>query len=179
MNKPDPLRHMMLWGASSSGLVLLLYFLLTGSLSLAGSDPFVFVLLISGIFTGFTLGGMSAVIIGIAFQHEQVAIDTEKIHNRRKIILITVFGMVLLLSRLLIIMAFGFVDHPLILSLIGAIIASLASQHYLYRMEKWLTTRKRKRKNDEIPSRLLDDSADEFLQEDDEPQNRKEGKDFS
>lgn len=167
MNKPDPLRHMMLWGASSSGLVLLLYFLLTGSLSLAGNEPFVFVLLIAGIFTGFTLGGMSAVIIGTAFQHEQIAIDTEKIHNRRKIILITVFIMVMLMSRILIVMAFGFVDHPLILSLIGAIIASLASQHYLYRMENWLTTRKRKRKNDEIPSRLLDDNDEGFFQEED------------
>ena len=161
MKQPDPLRHMMIWGASSSGLVLLLYFLLTGSLTLTGSDPFVFVFLIAGIFTGFTLGGMAAVIIGTVFQHGQIDINMEKIHNRRKIVLIAVFIMVLIISRLLVIMAFGFVEHPLILSLIGAIIASLASQHYLYRMENWLKTRKRKRKNDEIPSRLLDDREDE------------------
>ena len=159
MKQPDPLRHMMIWGASSSGIVLLLYFILTGSLTLTANNPFVFAFLVAGIFTGFILGGMSAVIIGTVFQHGQMNINTEKIHNRRNIVLIAVFLMVLIISRLLVIMAFGFVDHPLLLSFIGAIIASLASQHYLYRMEHWLKTVKRKRKNDEIPSRLLDDEA--------------------
>ncbi|MGB7342413.1 MAG: hypothetical protein WBC91_26180 [Phototrophicaceae bacterium] len=160
MNKPDPVQHMMLWGAVSSSIILAVYFLLVGSLSLPDVDPVVLGLLVAGIFGGFTLGGMSGVIIGAVFQHNQDGINHQKLHNRRYAVWIAVFMMVLLISRILLVLAFGLVAHPLILSLLGAGVAALASQHYLHRMEDYLKQEKPKRKNDSLPSRLLDDVDD-------------------
>jgi|GEM_PF-6708219 len=162
MKRPDPVQHMMTWGAVSSGLVLVGYLALTGVFTQGDFDPFVVAVIFGGIFTGFTLGGMAGVIIGTVFQHEQVAINSEKINNRRNIVLLVVFVMVLIVSRLLVVLSTGFVSHPLALSLIGAIIATLASQHYLYRMEDWLKHHKPKRKvkNDDVPSRLVDENDD-------------------
>lgn len=161
MNRPDPVQHMMAWGAVSATILLLGYFALTGLLTLPTIAPSVFGLILAGIFTGFTLGGMAGVIIGTAFQHEQSTVTTSKIHNRRMGVLIAVFMMVLVLSRLLIIVTQGAIGHPLTLSLITALLAAIASQHYLYRMERWLTMNKPKRKlkNEDIPARLLDEDV--------------------
>lgn len=161
MNRPDPVQHMMAWGAVSATVLLLGYFALTGLLTLPTIDPSVFGLILAGIFTGFTLGGMAGVIIGTAFQHEQEAVNTSKIHNRRMAVLLAVFMMVLVLSRLLIIVTQGAIGHPLTLSLITALLATIASQHYLHRMERWLTSHKPKRKlkNEDTPARLLDEDV--------------------
>ncbi|GAB5493251.1 MAG: hypothetical protein Phog2KO_34660 [Phototrophicaceae bacterium] len=162
MNRPDPVQHMMAWGVSSATLLLLCYFALTGVLTFPTLASSVFGLLLAGIFTGFTLGGMAGVIIGTVFQHEQERISAKKVENRRLIVLIAVFMMVLIMSRLLIIVAQGIVEHPLTLSLITAVLASLASQHYLLRMETWLKYNKPKRKvkNEDIPEHLVDHHFD-------------------
>ena len=162
MNRPDPVQHMMAWGASSATLLLVGYFVLTGVLTFPALDPTVFGLLLAGIFTGFTLGGMAGVIIGTVFSHEQEAVNVEKIDNRRTIVLLAVFMMVLVMSRLLIIVTQGAVGHPLTLSFLTAILSALASQHYLLRMETWLKYNKPKRKvkNEDIPARLVDKDSD-------------------
>lgn len=161
MKRPDPVQHMMAWGAGSATVLLLGYFALTGLLTLPTIAPGVFGLILAGIFTGFTLGGMAGVIIGTAFQHEQEAVNTSKIHNRRTVVLLAVFMMVLVMSRLLIIVTQGAIGHPLTLSLITALLATIASQHYLHRMERWLTSHKPKRKlkNEDIPARLLNEDV--------------------
>ncbi|MGJ3240314.1 MAG: hypothetical protein ACFE0Q_16525 [Anaerolineae bacterium] len=180
MKQPDPVQHMMLWGASSSALVLILYFFAIGSLGLSTLSPAVIILLLGGIFTGFTLGGMAGVIIGTIFQHQQAAINSEKLHNRRLIVLGGVFVMVLIISRLLLILSFGVVGHPLALALAGALIALLASEHYLRRMQAWLKHNKpkRKRHDEAIPHRLLDDegsSADTIPQDTQSRQRDQQG----
>lgn len=164
MNRPDPVQHMMVWGASSTTLLLLGYFALTGVLTFPALDPNVFVWLLAGIFTGFTLGGMAGVIIGTVFSHEQEAVNADKIENRRMIVLIAVFVMVLIMSRLLIIVAQGTIGSPLTLSFMTAILSALASQHYLLRMETWLKYNKPKRKlkNEDIPERLVDNVDDVY-----------------
>lgn len=165
MNKPDPVQHMMAWGAVSSGLVLLAYFFLIGSFTAPTTNAIILPLLAVGVFTGLSLGGMSGVIIGTVFQHEQAGISPPKIKNRRNAVLIAVFVMVFFITRLLLIMTFEYIEHPLLLAFIGAIVASMASQHYLHRMESWLKKqRKSKRKNDELPQRLLDSRRDEYAQ---------------
>ncbi|MEM9955560.1 MAG: hypothetical protein AAF846_28415 [Chloroflexota bacterium] len=161
MTKPDPVQHMMTWGAMSSGAILLLYFLLVGSLTLPNPDMGIMLLLGIGIFGGLSLGGMSGVIIGSVFQHEQADVNVLKIQDRRSVVLLVVFIMVFFVTRILLILAFGIVGHPLVLSLIGAMMAAFASQHYLYRMQAWLKHEKPKRKNDQIPQRLLDSSPGE------------------
>lgn len=161
MNRPDPVQHMMIWGASSATILLLVYFALIGVLDLPNLDPSIFGLMLAGIFTGFTLGGMAGVIIGTIFKHEQEVVTSGKIDNRRNLVLLAVFMMVLVLSRVLIIVAQGAIGHPLTLSLMMAFLAAIASQHYLQRMETWLKHNKpkRKMKNEAIPSRLLDDNT--------------------
>ena len=55
----------------------------------------------------------------------------------------------------------GAIGHPLTLSLMTALLATIASQHYLHRMERWLTSHKPKRKlkNEDVPARLLDEDV--------------------
>lgn len=172
MNKPDPVQHMMAWGAVSSAIILAVYFMLIGSLTLASVDPVVLGLIVIGIFGGVTLGGMSGVIIGTVFQHNQDGINHAKLHNRRYAVWIAVFMMVLIITRLLLIAAFGLIAHPLALSLLGAGIAAMASQHYLLRMEDYIKQEKPKRKNDTLPHRLLDNDTQEDISTFAEPQEQ-------
>ena len=179
-SRPIPLNHMMAWGAISGAVVFLGYAALLNLVDF--SDPLMWVgVLGGGGFVGYTLGALSGMLLGFTLVGHSENITHEALHNRRNHVFLAVFLSVFLVGVGLLFSVSWIVLHPVVLSLIAALLATGAAWYYLYRIEQWLQQKKSKRKHDESLSasvtRLVDDEAatqeDPLSRRDDLRHNRK------
>ena len=147
---------MMTWGALSGALVFGSYTLLLGLVDL--SDPTMWLLMLGGgAFVGYTLGALSGMLLGFTLVGHSENFTQEAIHNRRYHAYGTVFVSVFLLGLVLMFVGsdFGYLAHPVTLSLIAALLSTVAAWHYLYRIEQWLLREKPKRKEEAVDTSRL------------------------
>jgi len=185
-DKPNPVLHMMKWGAGSGFILALLYMILVLSSSSIGgglavlANPFFWMLavmygVIPGLIMGFFIGFMlRSLLLTVPIPFTKADMQSKRVEVYGWTFVLTLF-----MSLMMIFFFFGSLSEWLLLgtpALIAASASTYAAHRYMYRLRLWsasIDTRKSKIKNDDY-SHLIEQDEDENYFHDERPAEKQD-----